>query len=442
MLTEDRSKGRQAGPNFSPKLRIMNTHLEDGPFSTPEAKKAIEDVSGGPPLALAKTTTAQSRVERPKTLSKEILFIGVVCAAQFMTQAGLAQAIAPLHIIGSSFGTTKPSDLSWCAAAYSLTIGTFILVAGRLGDVYGHRLMFIIGFAWFGLWSLLAGFSVWSNQIFFDCCRALQGIGPALLLPNAIAILGRAYEPGLRKDMVFSIFGATAPGGFTVGSAFSSVFAQLVWWPWGYWVMGMVCVGFAVLGVLVIPNTPSPKFDDGINSFTRLDVLGASTGISALVLINFSWNQGPVVGWNVPYTYVLLIVGFLFLALFIFIERSAPCPLLPRSMFSGKLAWVLGCITAGWSSFGILVFYYYQFLEVIKGDSPLLVTAKWAAASVSGAVAAVTTGFLLGRLPPSVIMFLSMLFFTTGLALLATIPPSQIYWVQTFVLTIITPWGM
>jgi MFS family permease len=120
-------------------------------------------------------------------------------------------SIAPVYIIGKNFHADIPDELSWCAVAYSLTVDTFVLVCGRLGDVFGRRLMFIIGFAWFGLWSLLVGLSVWSNQAFFYCCRAFQGMGPAMLLPNAIAILGRAYPPGLRKEIIFSFFGATAP---------------------------------------------------------------------------------------------------------------------------------------------------------------------------------------------------------------------------------------
>lgn len=394
------------------------------------------------PEALTRSVTVQSHVERPHSLPNEILFVSVVCAAQFMTQAGLAVSIAPLHIIGASFGTTSSSQLSWCPAAYSLTVGTFILIAGRLGDVYGHKLIFIIGFSWFGLWSLIAGFSVWTNQIFFDCCRALQGIGPALLLPNAVAIFGRAYEPGPRKDMVFSLFGATAPGGFVVGSTFSSIFSQLVWWPWSYWVLGIVCFCFAVLGFLVIPRTPRPKFSTKMSAFTRLDILGGSAGITALILINFAWNQGPVVGWQVPYNYILLIVGFVFLAVFLVIEHKATCPLLPWDALTGDVGWVLGCIAAGWSSFGTAIFYYYQFMQVVQGDTGLLVSAKWCPAAISGAIAAVTTGFLLSRLPPSVIMFAAMCAFTAGLALLATIPPHQTYWAEAFVMSIVICWGM
>lgn len=71
----------------------------------------------------------------------------------------------------------------------------------------------IIGYLWFALWSMLAGVAVYSGEIFFDVARALQGIGPAILLPNAIALLGREYKQGLKKDMTFSLFGAAAPIG-------------------------------------------------------------------------------------------------------------------------------------------------------------------------------------------------------------------------------------
>jgi MFS family permease len=376
-----------------------------------------------------------------KTPPHEAVFVIVVCAAQLMTQAGLSLSIAPLQIISASFNST-PRDLTWASAAYSLTVGTFIFVSGRLGDVYGHKLLFVIGFLWFGLWSLIAGFSVWSNPRFFDCCRAFQGIGPALLLPNAVAILGRSYPPGRRKGMVFCLFGAVAPGGFTLGGTFSSLLAERLWWPWAYWILAIACVVFAILGYFIIPAMEQEPLRPDLSTFDRLDGLGAITGVSGLILINFAWNQAAVVGWEVPYTYALLIVGILVLGLFLFLEGRAAYPLLPRTALKGEVGWVLGCIAAGWSSFGILVFYYYEIMGNILGNSGLLVTAKWAGASASGACAAVITGLLLDRIPASIIMFIAMLAFTAGQALLASMPVGQIYWANAFVIMLVTPWGM
>ena len=94
-------------------------------------------------------------------LVHEITFIVIICSAQFLTQAGLGQTVFPLHLIGQSFGPQTPGQLSWYIAAYSLTVGTFILIAGRLGDMFGHKLLLVIGFSWFGFWSLIAGLSVY-----------------------------------------------------------------------------------------------------------------------------------------------------------------------------------------------------------------------------------------------------------------------------------------
>ncbi|KAJ5929540.1 hypothetical protein N7454_006490 [Penicillium verhagenii] len=377
----------------------------------------------------------------PKAFPHEFAFVIVVCAAQLMTQAGLALSIAPLKQISDSFNST-PQQLTWASAAYSLTVGTFILVSGRLGDVYGHRLMFMIGFVWFAVWSLLAGFSVWSNSRYFDCCRAFQGIGPAFLLPNAVAILGRTYPPGQRKGMVFCMFGAVAPGGFIIGATLSSLIAEKLWWPWAYWIFAIACVVFAVLGFLVIPPMLQEKPRPELSTFARLDGLGASLGVSGMILFNFAWNQAATVGWQVPYNYVLLIVGILIIGAFLYVESKAAYPLLPRSVFKGETGWVLGCICAGWSSFGVVVFYFYAMMTNIESNSGLLATAKFSGVAVSGAIAAVFTGILLGRLPACVIMFIAMVAFTIGQALLVSLPIGQIYWANAFLISIITPWGM
>ena len=392
----------------------------------------------------------QSRVQHPKSLPREIAFVGVLCMAQLMTQAGLGQSIAPLHIIGDSFNITSPGQLSWIPAAYSLTVGTFILIAGRLGDLYGHKRFFIAGFLWFGFWSLMVGFSVFVQRgggkgaIFFDVCRAMQGIGPAFLLPNAIAILGRTYGPGRRQEMIFSLLGATAPSGFNLGALFSSLFAQRVWWPWAFWVMGIICFLLAIAGYFAIPHTPSPHISktDGITSWARADGWGATTGVTALVLINFAWNQGPVVGWTTPYTYILLVIGFLFLSVFGFIELRATFPLIPRDALSSDTAFVLGCIAAGWSCFGIWVYYLWQFCEELLHTSPLLTSTYFVPTSISGLIAALTTGMILHRVPASVVMLIAMLAFMTGTILVATTPVGQIYWAQIFVAVVIMPWGM
>lgn len=371
-------------------------------------------------------------------LGREIIFVAVICNAQLLTQAGLGISIAPLHIIGGSFGASD-AQLPWFPAAYSLTVGTFILFAGRLGDLLGYRRLFVAGWIWFALWSLIAGVAVYSNQIFFDICRALQGIGPAVLLPNALAILGRTYPPGGRKDMIFSIFGATAPGGFLLGAVFSSMLAQLAWWPWGYWILCIYCIVLSGASFIVIPS------DDPISwpiSKGKFDIPGTTVGVLGLIFLNVAWNQAGVVGWKEPYNYVFLIVGILLLALFVWIESKVSHPLLELKKFAVPTLYVLACLAAGWGCFGIWVYYLWQIFEVLRHATPLLACAWYTPIALSGLCAAISTGFLLSRLPPMMIMLIAMVAFLVGSTLVAFMPVDQIYWAQTFIAVIIMPWGM
>lgn len=88
-------------------------------------------------------------------------------------------------------------------------MGAFVLITGRLGDMYGKKLIFVLGWLWLGLFNLAAGFA--PNEIVYDVFRALSGIGPSALMPNASALFGTAYQPGTRKNVVFAVFGAVAP---------------------------------------------------------------------------------------------------------------------------------------------------------------------------------------------------------------------------------------
>ncbi len=148
------------------------------------------------------------------SLAREIVFVSVICCAQLLTQVGLGQTIAPLQIIADSFEVTDPGQKSWFVAAYPLTVGTFILIAGRLEDSFGHKNLLVIGYFWFGLWSLLTGVTVYSHShVFFEVCRAMGAIGPVMMLPNAKATSGSVYPPGRRKEMIFSFFALAAPDG-------------------------------------------------------------------------------------------------------------------------------------------------------------------------------------------------------------------------------------
>lgn len=374
----------------------------------------------------------------------ETLFIGVVVMAQFMCLAGLGQAIAPVSFIAKGLGVSNPGEEAWFAAAYSLTTGTFILISGRLGDMLGHKRIFVFGYLFLGIWSGFAGFSAYlGRQIFFDVCRAMQGIGSALLAPNALALLGRAYAPGMKKNLMFALFGAMAPWGFVIGALFGALFAETAWWPWTFWSFGIAAFGLSAFALIVVPKSLAKEAQfAGTTHRPGFDWLGSILGVAGLVLVNVAWNNGPLYGWGKPHVYFVLIIGLLCLVAFFYVEARAVSPLLPVSAFSGTVTYTMALVGIGWGSFGIWIYYSWRFLEQIRGQSPLTVSAEYTPALVCGLIAAGVTGFMLTHTPVSFTMLIAMLAFFIGHVIAGTQPVHQIYWAQMFVSILIMPFGM
>lgn len=378
------------------------------------------------------------------SLLHEVLFVGVAVMAQFMCLAGLGQAIAPVNYIASGLGVTSPGEQSWFAASYALTTGTFILISGRLGDILGHKRVFVFGYLFLGIWSGFAGFSAYvGRQIFFDFCRAMQGVGGALLAPNALALLGRAYPPGIKKNLIFALFGAMAPWGFVVGGLMASVFAEMVWWPWAFWSYGIAGFALSAFALLVVPKQLANEAQfAGQASRPGFDWIGSAVGVTGLVLVNVAWNNGPLFGWGTPHVYFLLIIGMLCLVAFVWIEMRAVSPLLPVRALSGAVTYTMALVAIGWGSFGIWIYYSFRFLEQLRGESPLTVSIEYLPALVCGLLAAGATGFMLTHTPISFTMLVAMLAFFVGHVLAGTMPIKQIYWAQMFVSILIMPFGM
>ena len=111
-----------------------------------------------------------------------------------------------------------------------LTSGAFVLMSGRLGSIYGHKNILLGGAAWWVLWSFINAFC--NNFIAFNVVRALSGIGAAMIVPNAIAVIGTTLPPGKMRNLSLGFFGAGAPVGGWLGTLFAGLLAELTPWKW------------------------------------------------------------------------------------------------------------------------------------------------------------------------------------------------------------------
>jgi MFS family permease len=175
----------------------------------------------------------------------------------------------------------------------------------------------------------------------------------------------------------------------------------------------------------------------------KFDYLGCISGVSGLILINFALNQAPIVGWAVPYVPVLLVLGFLIILGFFYVELYvAKNPLFPARGLQPQALLALACIAAGYASHGIWIYYLYLFEERIRHKSPLLTTAGLIPVAPVGIAFAMSTNFLIKKIHVSRVMFIAMICFCLGTILIAFAPEHQTYWAQTFLSIVVAPGGM
>lgn len=258
-------------------------------------------------------------------------------------------------------------------------------------------------------------------------------------MPNAAALLARAYPPSDRKSMVFAFFGSSSPGGYAVGAIFGAIFAQYAWWPWEQWVLAIVSILLAVFTVFVVPK----EVREAVQKDGEIDYLGSVVGVAGLVAVVYAFNEGPISGWEEPQVYVLLIVGVLLLAAFVFIETKVKQPILPSFLwFSPSFPGVIACIALGWASFGIWSFYLVRIFQSIRGASPTMTGVMLIPFFLAGICAAVLVWKLYSKVSGKILMIGAMSAFFIGNILLAFAPGDQTYWGMTFVSCLFIPFGM
>lgn len=340
------------------------------------------------------------------------------------------------------------ASATWPASAFSLSLAAFLLIFGRLGDMYGGYPVYIAGLAWLTVWSLVAGFSY--NELMLNFCRALQGLGgfsspycedplltiqgPAAFLPASVMVLGSVYRPGPRKNLVFSIYGACAPLGFFIGIFFAGVTAQYTRWGWFFWVGTILAAITTVVAYYTVPSDVQEKRD--AKTRPTMDWLGAVLIVAGLLLVTFAIVDSAHAPrkWNNPYIYTLFIVGCLLLIAAAYVEvRVATEPLLPSSLFKIKCMPALTfALFLTYGSLGILMLYATFYMQNIMGATPLQVVAWYTPMALGGCIIATVGGFFLHLIPGTILIIIAGISWIISPLLFAIAPRGANYWSYIF----------
>jgi EmrB/QacA subfamily drug resistance transporter len=247
----------------------------------------------------------------------------VLCLGVLMIVLDTTIVNVALPSIRTDLGFSETS-LVWVVNAYMLTFGGFLLLGGRLGDLYGHRKLFLAGITLFTLASLACGLA--QSQVVLVAARAVQGLGGAVVSAVALSLIMTLFpEPGPRAKAM-GVYGFVCAGGGSIGVLLGGLLTSQLNWHWIFLVN--LPIGAAVFA-LCLWLIPAGRGQQG----QRLDLGGAVTITLSLMLAVYAVVNGNEAGWGSGQTVGLLAAALVLLAAFLFIEARVSSPLVPLSLF-------------------------------------------------------------------------------------------------------------
>ncbi|KAL1799635.1 hypothetical protein ACET3X_003672 [Alternaria dauci] len=379
----------------------------------------------------AVSTTASERL--PLSKARCVALVTTIAAAPFLSTMAVQSSVIILPTIGSALHIPV-SRQQWIMSAYNLTFGCFLLLWGRLADVYGRRMIFLWGSAAFTLTSIVTPFI--RHEIGFDIFRGLQGLAAAAMAPTALGILASTFPPGKTKDVAFGCFGAGAPLGGVFGNIFGGVVGEYLEWEWVFWLFGIIAGVSTVASYFVIPLPPVKEEPVMRNT---VDWVGGSLVTIGLVMLVFALSEGNVVGWRTPWVPVLIVVSLVIIVAFGFWQhyletKTTRRPLMKMSIFkNGKFTAANVLMALFFSSFNnYLIFATYWFQDY-QGHSVIQTTLRFLPNGITGILVAMITGQILSRVPGDYILTFSTICVSMSSLLFAIpIPVNTTYWAYGF----------
>ncbi|MGW7453320.1 MFS transporter [Streptomyces sp. NPDC054787] len=310
------------------------------------------------------------------------LVLFVLCAAQFIVALDFSVLNVALPVLGKDLGLSQ-SALQWAVTAFALPSGGFLLLFGRIADLYGRKRLFLTGLLVFGAASLLATLA-WDPASFL-AGRALQGLGAAVIVPTGMSLLTTTFPEGPLRDRALGISGTLLSLGFTIGMVLGGVMTDTLGWRS---TMGLL----AVAAVVVLALAPGLLPESRTTERPRLDVPGAVTVTGGLLALIYALSTAASRGFGDVDVWGTLVLGLVLLAAFVAVESKSPAPLVSLPMLKRR--------TVAWGNFGglvtfsmmstvifVLTLYLQETLELSAFLTGLVFGVQGAASAVAGTYA-------------------------------------------------------
>src|SRR6201990_1706600 len=270
---------------------------------------------------------------------KRWLALIVLCLGVLMIVLDTTIVNGALPSIAADRGFSETS-LVWVVNAYMLTFGGFLLLGGRLGDLYGHRKLFLAGITLFTLASLACGMA--NSQVLLVCARAIQGVAGAIVSAVSLSLIMNLFTEEGERAKAMGVYGFVCAGGGSIGVLLGGLLTNLLSWHWIFLVN--LPIGIAVYGACIALMPAGRGHAHG----ERLDVAGATTVTASLMLAVYAIVNGNEAGWLSAQTVGLIGIAIVLLAVFLAIEARVQHPLMPLALFRKRNVTIANAIGVLW----------------------------------------------------------------------------------------------
>jgi EmrB/QacA subfamily drug resistance transporter len=317
------------------------------------------------------------------------------------------------------------NDILWVVNAYALTVAVLLITAGRLGDKFGQRRMFIAGIIAFTIAS--GGCGLAPSAGWLIGFRAVQGVGAAMLLPQTLAMLTMVFPPE-RRGAAFGIWGAVSGLASVAGPTLGGLLVTAFDWRYIFFVNLPIGLLVFVLSVTFIPDLRA-------NRDHHLDISGVLVSTAALLAICYGLVEGQRYSWGKITSFIsiplVLGCGVALLAVFLVMEarKQDREPLVPLSLFRDR-NYSLMNFAAGAVAFGILGIFvpFTIYLQSVLGFTALKAGLTFAPAAVISMVVAPVAGRMSDRLGGKYILMAGLTLFAAGIAWIDVIARTNSVW--------------
>ena len=352
--------------------------------------------------------------------SKRWLILAVIGLAQLMIVLDATIVNIALPDAQKALGFSN-GDRQWIVTAYSLAFGSLLLLFGRVSDLLGRRMMFLIGLVGFAAASALGGAA--PNFEVLVIARALQGVAGAMLAPAALSLLSTTFTEAKERATAFAVFGGIAGSGAAIGMLLGGVLTEYLNWRWTLFVN----VGISVIAIAgaasLIPR--HPRTEDR----PKLDVLGTVLVSLGLFGVVYGFANAESHPWSAPGTWGFLAGGIAVLAIFTWWQTRAPHPLLPLRVIleRNRGGSYLAMFLTGIGMFGVFLFLNYYIQENLRYSPVMTGLAFMPMVAALMVTATVSTTQLYPKIGAKILVFLGMAIGAGGMAWLTGIDLGSTY---------------